>query len=264
MLHPALPHLLGARPCLVASLLAGLVLGAGCADDNTAADPECGGRGELHGDHCHCDPGFTVSNDESSCVPEQDGDGDVELSFAPSETRAATGTADDGTQVWLLEAADGDAVLGLEIYEAFGGPTSPGVFDITDAETSYATCGTCVILQTGCVAHDDHFHCEHTFMPRAVGQVHIDAIGVDAGEPLTGQLLGLVLQEVTIGEDFETEPVDDGMVLHLDAWGFDAQLEALGGAEQECSGHGHMHGDQCHCDPGYRLDPEDPTQCIPE
>lgn len=156
--HTALHRLLGARTRLLAFLLTGLVLGAGCADDNTAADPERGGHGELHADHCHCDPGFAVSDDESSCVPEPDGvsdqdhdagndhdhgsdaghgDGDVELSFAPSETRAATGTADDGTQVWLLEAADGDAVLGLEIYEAFGGPTSPGIVDVTDAETSY-------------------------------------------------------------------------------------------------------------------------------
>lgn len=283
--HATLRHLVGARTSLVASLLTGLVLGAGCADDNTAANPECGGHGELHGDHCHCDPGFAVSDDESSCVPEQDGvsdqdhdagndhdhgsdaghgDEDVELDFSPSDTRAATGTADDGTQVWLLDAADGDTVLGLEIYEAFGGPTSPGVVDITDAETDYATCGTCVVLQTGCVAHDDHVHCEHTFMPRADGRVHLDAIGTNAGEQLTGQLLGLVFQEVTIGEGFQTEPVADGMVLHLDAWAFDIQLEALGGAEQECSGHGHMHGDHCHCDPGYRLDPEDPTQCIPE
>ena len=28
--------------------------------------------------------------------------------------------------------------------------------------------------------------------------------------------------------------------------------------------HRRMHGDHSHSDPGYRLDPEDPTQCIPE
>ncbi len=27
--------------------------------------------------------------------------------------------------------------------------------------------------------------------------------------------------------------------------------------------HRHMHGDDCHCDQGCRLEPEDPTQCIP-
>ncbi|WP_181197578.1 hypothetical protein [Enhygromyxa salina] len=164
----------------------------------------------------------------------------------------------------MLEASDGDAVLTLEIYEAFGGPTSPAVVDITEAETNYATCGTCLILQTGCVAHEDHFDCERTFMPRAEGQVHLHVLGANAGEQFAGELLDLVFQEVSIGEDLQTEPVADGELLDLDAWAFDVQLDALGGAQEECGGHGHLHDGHCHCDPGYELDPEDPTQCIPE
>uniref|UniRef100_A0A061RZJ9 Solute carrier family 39 (Zinc transporter), member 1/2/3 n=1 Tax=Tetraselmis sp. GSL018 TaxID=582737 RepID=A0A061RZJ9_9CHLO len=31
-----------------------------------------------------------------------------------------------------------------------------------------------------------------------------------------------------------------------------------------CSGHGHPHGSQCHCDDGYKVNPEDPLQCVPE
>lgn len=306
---------------LITSLLLGLIFGAGCTHDDPLTASTCGGHGELHGERCHCDPGFALSDDELSCVPEHDatgddhdlghgggddhdlggdaghgeeeldaagddhdhdvgddhdlggddydlggdaGHGEEELAFSPSNVRAATGAADDGTQVWLLEASDGGALLALEIYEAFGGPTSPAVVDITDAETSYATCGTCLILRTGCAAHGDHFHCERTFMPRAEGQVHFDALGAGAGERLTGTVLGLVFQEVSIREDFQTELVEDGAVLHLDMWGFDVPLEALDGAGEECGGHGHLHGDHCHCDPGYRLDPNDPAQCIPE
>ncbi len=32
----------------------------------------------------------------------------------------------------------------------------------------------------------------------------------------------------------------------------------------ECGGHGHLHGTSCHCDPGYKQDPEDEGMCIPE
>lgn len=32
----------------------------------------------------------------------------------------------------------------------------------------------------------------------------------------------------------------------------------------ECGGHGHLEGDECHCDEGYIQDPDDPTTCIDE
>jgi hypothetical protein len=56
------------------------------------------------------------------------------------------------------------------------------------------------------------------------------------------------------------------MAFGLDAWTFDATLEAFGGGEPEaeCGGHGQLHGDHCHCDPGYRLDPQNPRNCIPQ
>jgi len=31
---------------------------------------------------------------------------------------------------------------------------------------------------------------------------------------------------------------------------------------EECGGHGHLHGTQCHCDSGYQQDPDDPGMCI--
>ena len=31
----------------------------------------------------------------------------------------------------------------------------------------------------------------------------------------------------------------------------------------ECGGHGHLHGTECHCDPGYEQDPDDAGMCIP-
>jgi hypothetical protein len=101
-------------------------------------------------------------------------------------------------------------------------------------------------------------------MPRAAGQVKLEAIGTSAGEQLTGELVDLVFQEVTISENYETQIVTDGALLNFDMWSFDVTLGALNGASEECGGHGQIHGDHCHCDSGYRLDPEDSTQCIAE
>jgi hypothetical protein len=33
--------------------------------------------------------------------------------------------------------------------------------------------------------------------------------------------------------------------------------------DDECGGHGHLHGTVCHCDDGYTVDPDDPGNCIP-
>ncbi len=188
-----------------------------------------------------------------------------EFDFTPAVSRGATSVA-EGAQLWLLEALDDDAVLIIEIYEEFGGPTSPGVVDITEKETSYATCSTCIALLTGCTIRNGQPECERTFMPRAEGQMRLDAIGASPGERLSGEVGGLVFQEVSIGEDFQTEVVDAGQTLELDSWSFDIQLDSLdgsGGPDEVCGGHGHLHGSHCHCDPGYRIDPMDPTRCIP-
>lgn len=299
----------------------------GCGGEHDADDTEnvlqvdieCAGHGEIHGDHCDCDSGFTLSEDEQSCVlmdvdqgsdvpdegyqapdmaPEQDahhdhdmggepdmsqehdlgeqhdqggiedmGEEDTQaLMFVPTVMQASVGKGNQGKSVWLMEAATSDTMLSLEVHESFGGPTSPGTFPVTSTETDYATCGTCLIVRTGCVSHGDHVDCDHTFMPRAQGDVHIEALGAQAGERITGELVSLVFQEVSIGQDFKTLPVVDGEEFRLEDWRFDVQLLALpsGEEEPECSGHGHVHGSVCHCDAGYQVDPQDSERCVPE
>ena len=209
---------------------------SGCGDvtDNTA-EVDCGDHGQLHGDHCHCDDGYTLSDDGSSCEQSQvdattgDSNSDqiVDLTFSPTSSQGSVGEAQDGSKVWLFEAVDGGTILRIELYAGYGAPTSPGIVDITANETDYATCGTCIMLRTGCVAHNDHYDCTGTFMPKAEGEMHIDAIGAAAGDNLTAELKDLVFQEVTIGQNYSTTPVADGDQLHLEAWSFDVQLEAL-------------------------------------
>lgn len=269
-------------------------------DMGDGGDESCGGHGEWHGDHCHCDEGYIASEDELTCVddepdpdvdmggaPDMPGDPDMggeedmgqdlgdqdqgteeppALMFEPTVQRGAVGAGEDGAHLWLLEAEDGATILRLELYEAYGAPTQPGSVTLAPIETNYATCGTCIIVQTGCSAHGDHFHCQRTFMPEAQGSVSIESIGTSVGSTLSGSLDDIMLREVTIAENYETTPVASGQRHYLSSWAFDTTLEALdggGGEEPECGGHGHLHGDQCHCDAGYKVDPQNPANCIP-
>ena len=80
-------------------------------------------------------------------------------------------------------------------------------------------------------------------------------------------MVDLVFQEGVIIDRGRTTVVTDGAVLDFDPWTFDLPLGSLGGggggAQEECSGHGRLHGDHCDCDPGYRPDPQNPMACIP-
>ena len=290
---------------IAASALAGCESSGSSSASNSAV--ECDGNGTMHGDHCHCEAGYEVTNDGMGCVAQSTtsdsagGQGDVvnevptdvgpvtprgndahtggdhghgddagpsgshpELVFEPSSVQAATVLAEDGSQVWLLEAVDGDAVLGIELYEGFGSLTSPGVTPLTAVETSYETCGTCLILRTGCVAHGDHYDCATTLMPRAEGEVHIDAISKVEGSTFAGALLGLTFQEVTIASNYKTQVVAGGEELYLAQWIFNTKTESAGGGSEECGGHGQRHFDHCDCDPGYYPDPQNPLNCIPQ
>lgn len=264
---------------------------AGCGGDGGGGDdpPVCDGRGSLHEDHCHSDPGFTLDPaDDLRCVPveadagvdaapepEPDAAPDPEpdagpepepeaLDFDPETVRASTLLDDDGEQVWLIEAVDGSHVLRLENYAAFGGPTAPGRIAISEAEANYADCGLCLLLQADCVAHDDHFHCGPTFMPvPGVGEVELTAIGAAEGEAFAARVSGIELREVTIDpRTYATAAVPGGRRLRLAEWSFEATLTAAPMSE-ECGGHGHLHGDHCHCDLGYVIDPADPMNCVP-
>lgn len=203
-----------------------LTLGVGCAED-APNDVICGGHGEMHGSHCHCDSGFTLSEDGNSCEAASDTDSieyGGDFVFEPSEVHAST-DVNNNAQFWILQATDEDVQLKIEIYEDYGGLSSPGNITLDAVETNYATCGTCLLLQTGCNAHGDHFHCERTLMPMVGGEVNIDEIGRNSGDVFAGQLLGVIFQEVTIDQNFQTQPVDNGMQHDLAPWSFEAILD---------------------------------------
>jgi len=205
-------------------LLISCTLGVGCGDSK---DSICGGHGEMQDTQCECDPGFVPSADGSSCesAPDSENFGG-DFFFEPSEVEAVTGTSNN-SQIWILDAMENDVQLRIEIYEAYGGISSPGTITIDDVETDYANCGTCLLLKTGCVEHGDHFDCSRTFMPTVGGEIRIEQIGTNAGDEFSGRLLGVVFQEVTISQDYQTVPVANGETIELAPWAFETLLDDL-------------------------------------
>lgn len=271
-------------------------------DDPKPSAATCGPHGVVHGDHCDCDTGYrevdglcvpraTDTSDTTDTADDTTDTADTTDTSDTTDTAPDTGPADThvadvgpeptaldlsavhlhalalqgqgGERFWVLEAAVLPHVLSLEVYPSFGGPSTPGtvVFDAT--EVDYATCGTCLVLRTGCEAHGDHFHCDRTFMPEVGGSVTLAELGTREGAAFSGHIDGVVFREVTIASDYTTTPVAGGGRFSLQRWDFAATLAAEA-SDLECSGHGHMHDDHCHCDAGYEVDPLDPTRCVPQ
>jgi hypothetical protein len=220
-----------------------LLLLAACAEEAAPTLPDCGGHGEwsVEHAHCHCDDGYAMSEDGQDCGPSDDdtggddtgGDdtGETEdtgpeaLDFAPESTTAVLTALEDGGRAWILTGYDNRVLLNLELLESNGGPTAPGETTLGASETSYATCGTCVLVQTGCDAHGDHYHCKRAFMPVEGGRLTLTALDDSPGGLMSGGLYDLELQEVEIdGETFETTPVQDGRRWALPSFEFSASL----------------------------------------
>jgi hypothetical protein len=113
----------------------------------------------------------------------------------------------------------GGTVARIEGYVGFGAPEAPASVTLSGAALDYATCSVCVVVQQGCTAHDDHFHCDRTMMP-AGGEVVFEALVL--GDTIGGHLHDVFLQEVTIADDFRSTPVPDGVVATIGHWDFSA------------------------------------------
>lgn len=88
--------------------------------------------------------------------------------------------------------------------------------------------------------------------------VTFTSLGKQAGERFEASVDRLEFREVTIdATNFMTTEVPNGRRLLVEGFSFSVVL-----APPECGGHGHLHGATCHCDPGYRLDPMNPRNCI--
>lgn len=207
--------------------IAALLLPVACTDPQTARDDNdgCGPNAsfsEAHG-HCHCDDGFEKVG--TACLADTgDDDDNVDAIAIDLSGAAITGqstTASDGSAVYIVQAVAGDTVARIEGYVGFGAPESPASVTLSGPELDYATCSVCVLVQQGCAAHDDHFHCDRTMMPSG-GDVVFEALVV--GDTAAGHLHDVTLQEVTIADDFHSTPVSGGVEATIGHWDFSATL----------------------------------------
>jgi hypothetical protein len=207
--------------------LAALLLPVACADPKTVGegDDGCGPNAsfsEEHG-HCHCDDGFekigTACLADAGDDDEHDDTTAIDLSGAVITGQSTT--ASDGSAVYIVQAVAGDTVARIEGYVGFGAPDTPASVTLSGAELDYATCSVCVLVQQGCAAHDDHFHCDRTLMPSG-GEVVFEALVL--GDAVGGHLHDVALQEVTIADDFQSTPVAGGVEATIGHWDFSATL----------------------------------------
>jgi hypothetical protein len=208
--------------------LAALLLPVACADPQSDEDrggDVCGPNASFSEDHghCHCDDGFekigTACLVDDSDDEENDATTTIDLSGAVITGQSTA--ASDGSAVYIVQAVAGDTVARIEGYVGFGAPESPASVSLSGDELDYATCSVCVLVQQGCAAHDDHFHCDRTLMPSG-GDVVFESLIL--GDTIGGHLHEVALQEVTIADDFRSTPVTGGVEATIGHWQFSADL----------------------------------------
>ncbi len=132
----------------------------------------------------------------------------------------------------VLYVANGPGIpfdqIRLDLFYGYGDPPAlegPGfrVLAATPDEQNYSTCGTCVAGLVG--VHPDSGDYEKIFFQTG-GELEITALGA-VGEPFSGTLSGLSLEEVTI-DGFVTTPVPAGEGWCIEALHFDTTLEPIG------------------------------------
>jgi hypothetical protein len=94
------------------------------------------------------------------------------------------GTSDGAYLIWKNAWSGSSLNLRIETWDAFGGITAPGTYEVTAADESYDTCGVCVFSET---AEDGEFWLMRgstiTFTSLATGEGGV-------GKPLAGTLSG--------------------------------------------------------------------------
>lgn len=215
-----------------------------CGDKDDTGDaeaPDCDGHGEWFEDHghCHCDDGYQLVDEGMGCAPSESGededdhdhdhdhddgdDGDDATAFSPDSVEGQVYTGDQ--TAWLLVAKEGETWLSIENYPSYGGASGPETRTLDATDVNYATCGVCVMVQTGCEPHGDHAHCDATFMPEPGGEVAFTALGSRPGDSWAGSLSGVRFVEVEIDGELQTTPASGGGSFVMADWSFELVLE---------------------------------------
>ncbi len=214
----------------VAAAAAAVVACAPVADadegDDEAGDG-CGPNSSFNADHGHCDCDAGFEKQGTACLPVEDDDvdpGEVEpIDMTDAVITGQSATDDNGDAVYIVQAVAGDVVVRIEGYVGSGAPSTAASVTLAGDELNYATCSVCVLAQTGCAAHDDHFHCEETLMATG-GVVELDAL--DPSASIAGHLHEVQFVPVTIADDYQSTPIDGGQPHAIAHWDFTTTLVA--------------------------------------
>lgn len=250
-----------------------LIAGCGAPTPGSDEEAECSGFGHRHDDGtCHCERGFVSPPGEpTACVPAPgtgggaggggaggaDGGGGegaprpTTVTVVLVQSAAEYSTAQGGDQVWRFGGISSPFIVNLENYSRYGGPTTAGRYTLRPEDSSYQSCAFCLMLRRG----------SERYMPVFVPgkTVTYTSLGTRPNERFSGAIDHQIeLRQVTIDpRTFSTSDVANGKRLVLNGFSFSAVIEP-----PECGGNGHLHGNVCHCDPGFRLDPTNPRNCI--
>ncbi len=150
--------------------------------------------------------------------PDGDDDNPCDKEGFVTRSQRAEVEVDDETDLatWTYTVYNKSAypvdVLTVVIKGDKGGPQSPTTFTIAEADTSMATCSTCITVQQACnIGSSGTLTCARSFMPIAGATVSFTELGKALKEPFGGSFTDLNLQEVTIKtSNGYTTPVEDG------------------------------------------------------
>jgi len=224
---------------LLVSTLACAML-ASCSGDNSLNYDGGLGDGSLGDGGDAGDSGEDGSQDgavdaDADTDGDADGDGDTNCTFPGSFESDYGGYSLDsqnGGHV-LYQGASGIAtnyvidMLNVELWETYGATIAPGQISLTGKETSYATCGTCVVFYEGVHLSGGNITSSvHAFMPQS-GTLNLTSATASAGTKFAGTL-NASLVEVTIDPTTsETTPVSGGCTIPINGFTFSVTLEAM-------------------------------------
>ena len=182
---------------------------------NTGADDNDEPSNNNGGSDSNCEPttdpvndgGSSNDNDNSgdTTTPDDTNSSNCDRSgFATASHEATYGSGAFQYQALNNTNSPRDVLMVTSFQEGFNGPTTAGTYSL--AGSNYADCGLCLLALTGCV---DGGQCEKYFYAD-VGEVVITEFGQNGGV-FSGQLNGVVFQEVTIDEStYTSTPVAGG------------------------------------------------------
>jgi len=165
-----------------------------------------------------CDAGETAINCPADCG----GGGDCDFNTFTAVAEVATSTANKMFYQGMSAASLPADVVYVEIWPSFGGPSTPGTYDLQlNGNHNYETCGLCPLLMANTNASTGP---EKLFYADT-GTVEITSIG-GIGSVFAATMHNVIFREVTIDESTAiSTPVPGGETWCFDGYSFSQSVQ---------------------------------------